>query len=83
MGKLSRPEYDEANRLDPNCGLNHKANYRAAYSHIPRERWEEIFGNGTIPDTRKGGTETVGGGDTTSSCPLQMDLEAYCNEAGC
>lgn len=27
--------------------IKHKDKFRTSFSHIPKERWKEIFGNGT------------------------------------
>lgn len=57
VGKRSRPEYYEANRLE--TGLNHIDNFRASYIHIPAQRWEEIFGpKGSGRDSGEGREQT-------------------------
>lgn len=41
--KYTDPAYYEANRIE--CGLNHQDYGKFTYSHISKERWEEIFGS--------------------------------------
>ena len=46
MSKRSHPKYDDYNRID--TGLAHVDSGRASYTHIPSERWREIFGPKSI-----------------------------------
>jgi len=54
MSKLhTSPAYYEYNRIK--TGLNHVSYGRATFSHISKQRWEEIFGpKNARSDTGKG-----------------------------